>query len=237
MTLLKATVTGNLRKGMEAEVRRVAGALKRGVATTGQQVQSELRAQARGAGFRDGGRSVANAWRLEVYPKQTNTTFRPAANVTSRMAEVVDIFDRGVVVTAKRRKYLAVPTPVNRTSSKRTNNGQYPVRVTPQEMFRLDGFVRKTSNPRVFLWCLPLRTEKTKRGRLKVFAGRYTQVLTGNKKGAEAARVAYASERSFVPMFFLMRQVTLRKRLNVGQVRAKAPGLYAANAVRELGRA
>jgi hypothetical protein len=239
VTLLKATITGNLRAGMEQEVRRVAGALRRAVATTGQQAQAELRAQARGAGFRDGGRAIANAWRLNVYPRPGTgrDSFKPAAQITSRMAEVVDVFDRGRVITAKGRKHLAIPTPVNRVGNRRSKNGAFPTRVTPQEMFRLGGFIRPTSTPGLSLWCLPLRTEKTKRGRLKLFAGRYTQVLTGNRKGAQAIRAAYARDRSFVPMFFLMRQVSLRKRLSVEQVRARAPGLFANNAVRELGRA
>lgn len=236
MTFLRATITGNLRKAMDGEVRRVAASLKRAVTTTGQQVQTELRAQARGAGFKDGGKAVANAWRLEVFPRQTNNTFRPAASVNSRMAEVVDIFDKGASVTVKHHKYLAIPTPINRTSARRTNRGQYPVRVTALEMFRLGGFIRPTSNPRVRLWCLPIRSETSKRGRVRVFAGQYTQVLTGNKKGAQAARLAYVAQRAFVPMFFLMRQVTLRKRLNIEQVRRRAPGQFAANAVRELGR-
>lgn len=238
MTLLRASVTGNLRKAMEGEVRRVAGSLKRAVQTTGQQVQSELRAQARGAGFKDGGRSIANAWRLAVFPKPGvgPNSFRPAANVTSRMAEVVDIFDKGATITVKHHKFLAVPTPINRTSAKRTNKGQYPVRVTPLEMFRTGGFTVRTSNPRVKLWCLPIRSETSKRGRVRVFAGPYVQVLTGNRKGQQAARQAFVAARKFVAMYFLMRQVTLRKRLTVAQVRAKAPGLYAANAVRELAR-
>ena len=238
MTFLKATITGNLRKAMDGEVRRVAGSLKRAVTTAGSGAQSELRAQARSAGFKDGGRSIANAWRLNVYPRPGvgPNSFRPAALITNKMAEVVDIFDRGVTITVKRHKYLAIPTPINRTSAKRSNNGQYPVRVTALEMFRSGGFTRKTSNPRVVLWCLPLRTETSKRGRVRVFAGRYTQVLTGNRKGQQAARKEYAAQRTFVPMFFLMKQVTLRKRLDIEQVRRRAPGVFAREAVKELNR-
>jgi hypothetical protein len=152
------------------------------------------------------------------------------------MAEVVQIFDRGAVIVAKGRRYLAIPTPVNRAGNRRNNDGRFPMRVTPQEMFRSDGFVRATSNPAVKLWCLPLRTETTKRGRVRLFAGRYARVLTGNRKGAEAMRKQFAAERRFVPMFFLMRQVALRKRLNVAQVESRAPGRFAAAAQAELAR-
>lgn len=238
MTLLKAAVTGNLRKAMEGEVRRVASSLKRAVTTAGQEAQAELRSQARSAGFKDGGRAIANSWRLAVFPRPGvgPDSFRPAASVNSRMAEVVDIFDKGAVITAKGHKYLAIPTPINRTGTRRTNNGKYPTRVTPQEMFRAKAFIRPTKNPRVFLWCLRLRTETSKRGRVRLYAGQYAQVLTGNRKGQQAARKEYAAQRTFVPMFFLMRQVTLRRRLNIEQVRAKAPGVFAREAVRELSR-
>lgn len=236
MTLLRATVTGNLAEAMKQEVARVSRALKRAVTTAGAQTQSDLRAQARAAGFRDGGKAISNAWRLEVYPRQNVTTFAPAATVNSRMAAVVDVFDKGATIIAKGNKYLAIPTPINRTSARRSNDGKYPVRVTPLEMSRLGGFTKRTKNPRVLLWCLPLRTDTTKRGRFRVFAGQYTQVLTGNRKGQQAARREYAAQRSFVPMYFLMKQVTLRKRLSVEQVRARAPARFAAAAVQELGR-
>ena len=236
MSLLHASVTGNLRAAMDQQVRQVSGALRRAVQTAGKQTQDELRAQARGAGFRDGGKALANSWRLNVYTRQGVLTLRPAALVTSRMAEVVQIFDRGAVIVAKGRRYLAIPTPVNRAGNKRNNDGRFPMRVTPQEMFRSGGFMRPTSNPAVKLWCLPLRTETTKRGRVRLFAGRYARVLTGNRKGAEAMRKQFAAERRFVPMFFLMRQVTLRKRLNVAQVEARAPGRFAVAAQAELAR-
>ena len=238
MSLLHASVTGNLRAAMDQQVRQVAGALRRAVATAGKQTQDELRAQARGAGFRDGGRALSNSWRLNVYPRPGvgPSSLRPAALVTSRMAEVVRIFETGAVIRAKGRGYLAIPTPVNRAGNRRTNDGKFPMRVTPQEMLRAGGFVRPTSNPAVKLWCLPLRTETTKRGRIRLYAGRYAQVLTGNRKGAEAMRRQFAAERSFVPMFFLMRQVSLRKRLNVAQVEARAPSRFASAAQSELAR-
>jgi hypothetical protein len=239
VSLVRAAVFGNLRAAMDAEVVRVAAALKRAVTTAGQQTQADLRAQARGAGFKDGGRSIANAWRLKVYPTSGVglRSFKPAADVTSNMPDVVAVFDKGITITVKKSRYLAIPTPINRAGNRRTGrDGRFEVRVTPLEMFRSGGFVIPTSNPRVRLWCLPLRQEATKRGRVKLFAGRYVQVLTGNRKGAQAARKAYAADRKFVPMFFLMRQVNLRKRLDIAAVRALAPGRFARAAAQELAR-
>ena len=90
---VRAAVFGRLKPAMQAEMRAVAGALRRAVVTTGGEVQSELRAQASSAGFKDGGRSIANAWRLNLYPAGgvAPTTFKPAALVWSRMPTVVDV--------------------------------------------------------------------------------------------------------------------------------------------------
>jgi hypothetical protein len=244
MSLLRATVTGNLTQALDQELRRVAGSLRRAVTTTGQQVQNELRAQARGAGFKDGGRAIANTWRLNVYPRPGvgPKTLRPAAHVTSRMPDVVTAFDRGATVRAKGGKYLAFPTGYNAGGGRRNAGRRGGLRVTPEQMMqagkRGEAFVLPSkSNPRVRLWCLRVAGASglKKRSRLRLFVNTATEVATGNRKGA-AARKREILEKGFVPMFFLMRQVSLRKRLDIESVRARAPRLFAANAVRELSR-
>jgi hypothetical protein len=61
MRLLLATIRGDLRAAMEAEMRDFARAVRRGVERAGQEEKGELRAQKRGAGFSDRGRALANA--------------------------------------------------------------------------------------------------------------------------------------------------------------------------------
>jgi hypothetical protein len=76
-------------------------------------------------------------------------------------------------------------------------------------------------------------TTKRTRTRLRLFVGASTEVGTAKGKGATARR-AEILKQGFVPMFFLMRQVSLRKRLDIEAVRRRAPRLFAAQAVREL---
>ena len=97
---VRAAGFGRLKPAMQGEMRAVAGALPRAVVTTGGKAQSELRAQARSAGFKDGGRSIANAWRLNLYPAGgvASTTFKPVAPVWSRMPTVVDAFVGGTAL-------------------------------------------------------------------------------------------------------------------------------------------
>ena len=238
---LKATVTGNPTAALDQEVRRVAAALRRAVTTTGQQVQAELRAQARAGGFKDGGKSIANSWRLKVYPAPGAgpRTFRPAAFVTSKMPEAVRAFDSGKPITVRNASVLAIPTPANAIRGSR-------MRVTPQQMKRAKGetfYLRSKKNPAVTLWCIKVRgasnvgrrgaSGKLRPGRLRLFVGSGVGVLTGNRKGQQAFLKATLAQ-GFVPMFLLMRRVSLRKRLDVAAVRSRAAAMYARNAVREL---
>lgn len=246
MTLLRATITGNPREAMGAEVRKVSGALRRAVTTAGQQVQGELRAQARAAGFKDGGRAVANTWRLRVFPGPgvAPTTFKPAALVYSRMPSVVEAFDKGATIQAKGRRYLAWPTGYNAALGRRNAGRRGGLRVTPEQMMaagkRGEAFVLPSkANPRVRLWCLRVAgaygVTKRTRTRLRLFVGTGTEVATAKQRGA-AQRRREILKQGFVPMFFLAKQVSLRKRLNIDEVRARAPRWFAANAVRELAR-
>jgi hypothetical protein len=245
VSLIKATITGNLAEALDGEVLKVAGALRRAVAATGRQVQGDLRGQARGAGFKDGGKSVANAWRLAVYPAPGRgpRTFRPAALVSSKMPEIVNAFDKGATITAKGGKYLAFPTGYNAARGRRNAGGRGGMRVTPDQMQqagkRGEAFVLDTRNPRVRLWCLRVAattgiTQRTRK-RIRLFVGTSTEVVTGKVKGIQQKRRDILA-KGFLPMFFLMRQVTLRKRLDVAGIRAKAPAIFARNAVAELGR-
>jgi hypothetical protein len=243
--ILKAAIDGNLRTALQQEVRKVAGAMRRAVTTAAQDTQAELRAQARSGGFRDGGRSMANAWRMKVFPPpgRAPDTLRPAALVYSRMPDVVAAFDKGAIVTVRRAKYLAWPTGFNAAMGRRQAGRRGGLRITPDQMAaagkRREAFVIPTANPRVQLWCLRVAgatgTTKRTRNRVRLFVGTNTEVVTGRVKGLQQRRREILKQ-GFVPMFFLAKQVTLRKRLDIAAVRARAAGLYARAAVAELNR-
>lgn len=241
---LRAAITGNLGKAMDAQVVSVARALRRAVATAGAQVQAELRAQVRGAGFKDGGRAIANAWRLRVYPRPGvgPRTLKPAATIYSNMPDVATAFDKGVTITAKGGKYLAFPTGFNSAGGRRGAGRRAGLRVTTDQMVQAGGrgeaFVLPLrGKPRRALWCLRVAaatgTSRRTRNRLRLFVNKSTEVATGRVKGLQQRRKDILKQ-GFVPMFFLTRRVTLRKRLNIAAVRAKAPRVLSTDATAEL---
>ena len=116
------------------------------------------------------------------------------------------------------------------------------MRVTPAQMVASgQAFLRSFKSGRGFVWCLPLRGEAGRgRRRTRLIAGGVTEVGTGNRKGREAwARGLLA--QGLVPMFLLLPQVKLAKRLDVRGAAERGlrrlPGRFVAAWERESGRA
>lgn len=251
--ILTAALTGNLRETFRREGRLLSAALRAAVETTGKDLQGRLRAQAEGAQLRGGGRQMANAWRLKLYPAaRARETFRPGGIIYSRMPKVVDAFETGARVTARGGKFLAIPTGYNRVAGRRQSRterggGQASgVRVTPAQMKAAKGqsfIIRSKKNPRVWLWCLRVRgtsvTGRTGRvrqslsvlGNVPVATGRGT--VAGQRAALGRATVL---KQGFVPMFLLMREVQHRKRLDVANVRREAASVLAQNIAMEFSK-
>lgn len=100
---------------MESEIRDAERAVTGGVREIGTMVKNSWREQITGAGL--GGR-LANTIRQANYPSR-GESIGAASLVYARpnkkadaasAADVVDAFDRGVIITAFRRRFLAIPT-------------------------------------------------------------------------------------------------------------------------------
>jgi hypothetical protein len=220
---------------MRDEVRAVSAGMRRAMTRAAGQVQQLLRQQARGAGFRDGGRSLANAWRVNIYPTAPLTTLRPAALIWTKAPDIVAGFDSAQPISARHHKYLCWPTGYNATGGRVRAGGRGGMRITPSQMIGAQSFVLTSKHDRtVKLWCLRTRQGTSgKRGRLRVIVRAGTEVLTGRVKGRQA-KVRDVLARGFVPMFFLVRSVTIGKRFDLDRVRQQAPGLLVAAMVQEL---
>jgi hypothetical protein len=115
------------------------------------------------------------------------------------------------------------------------------LRVTPAQMqaARREAFViRSKSNPSIWLWCLRVRAASgiaRRSRRLRLFVLPNAEILNGRRRGQQQ-RAREILAQGFVPMFFLLRQVSLRKRLDVAGVRRRAPGILARALAAELER-
>jgi hypothetical protein len=231
-----AAIVGDLRQVLAAEVRAGERAAISAVRAETDQVKAELRKQVT-ASLGGNARGVANAWRSQVFPR-AGQSLRPAGFVFTKVPAIIDAFERGVSIRPKGgRRFLAIPTGFNRQGGRR---GAKP-RVTPQQMVASgQGFLRPFKSGRGFVWCLPVRQgQRTGRGRAPLIAGGIAAVATARRKGAAAWQQSLLAQ-GFVPMFLLLPQVTLAKRLDVKGAAERGlrrlPGRFVAAWERESGR-
>lgn len=212
------TVKGSFAAQNDAIERRIAARLRTAVVVTSADAQGDLRGQARAAGFRDGGRAVANTWRREVYPAPGigAKSWRPGALVWSKLPLIVEAFDRGAVITSKRGRFLVIPTPQNLRRKAGKGGRRSNLLITPQQMAKSErAFFQPLKGSRnALLWCLRLESRTTRRGNTQVFGEGGRKLFRGNSVAARARRRGFAKV-GYVAMFVMLRRVTLRKRLDL----------------------
>ncbi|MCQ4162903.1 DUF6441 family protein [Roseomonas sp. GC11] len=206
---------GDLRQTLAAEVRAGERAATQAVRSETEALKRELREQVT-TGFASKGRGIAQAWRSQIFPR-SGVSLRAAGLVWSKVPNVIDAFERGALIRAKGgRRFLAIPTGFNAARGWR-GRGDKGLRVTPAQVVASgQGFLRPFRSGRGFVWCLPLRqgTATGKRRRTRLIAGGVAEVGTAHRKGREAWARGLL-EQGMVPMFLLLPQVQLRKRLDV----------------------
>ncbi len=238
---LGASIVGDLRKVLADEVRAGERAAMSAIRAETEQVKAELRRQVTTA-FSGNARGIANAWRSMIFPR-SGQSLRPAGLVFTKVPNVIDAFERGALIRTKGGgKFLAIPTGFNAARGRR-GRGEKGMRVTPAQMVASgQAFLRPFKSGRGFVWCLPLRQgEQTgrRRRRTRLVAGGVTEVGTANRKGREAWARGLL-EQGMVPMFLLLPQVKLAKRLDVRGAAERGlrrlPARFVAAWERESGR-
>jgi hypothetical protein len=169
----------------------------------GGSLKSAWRTQITGAGL---GTRLSNSIRLATFPRTSNS-LNAAALVWSKAPVIIGAHDTGPLIRSKDGFWLAIPTPAAGKSTKGS-------RITPGEWERRTG--------------LRLRFIYRRRGpSLLVAEGRL------NTKGrAVASRSKTGRGVATVPIFLLVPQVKLRKRLDLARDAERAvdgvPGLIVA---------
>lgn len=225
---LAATITGSLAAILAAEVRAGERAVTRGVRGETERLKRELREQVVSA-FGARGRGIANAWRSRVFPK-SGESLNAAGLVWSKVPTIIHAFEHGALIRARGGRFLAIPTGFNAPQGRRGRG----MRVTPQQMVASrQAFLRPFKSGRGFVWCLPVRRgERVGRRRAPLIAGGLAAVATARRRGA-AAWQAELLRQGFVPMFLLVPQVQLTRRLDVRGAADRALARLPAAIVRE----
>ena len=202
---LIADIQGDIRAMMKAELEAAERAVTAGVAQAAGGLQTAWRGQITGAAL---GQKLANSVRKKLYPA-SGTSIRAAAVVYSNASKVVDAFDRGAIIRAKGGFWLAIPTAAA------GQKGIGHKRITPGGWEQRTGqrlrFVYRRGQPSL----LVAETRLNSKGRA---------VVSKSKTGRGLATV---------PIFLLVPQVKLPKRLNLEgparEAEARLPGLIVAN--------
>lgn len=185
---LETQIIGDIARIMDAEVKAGEKAVTTAMREAGTELKAAWRAQITGAGL---GPRLARTIRSEAWPKG-RTSLNAAALVWSKAPAIVRAHDTGPLIRSKSGFWLAIPTPA---AGKSIRGG----RVTPLEWERRTG--------------LRLRFVYRRTGSsLLVAEGRL------NSKGrAVASRSKTGRGLVTVPIFLLVPQVRLRKRLDLAR--------------------
>ena len=192
---LLAAIQGNLNDLLKAELAAAERAVSAGVREATDGLKTELRRQITGAGL---GTRLANTWRGEAYPK-SGQSIGAAGYVWSKAPGLVRLYAEGAIIRSKQGLFLAIPTP----AAGRFGDGRR--KITPGTWERIHGmrlrFVYRRGAPSLLV---ADNARLAKRGRATANIGR--------SKGNAFTRL---SGRSTVPLFVLVPQVTVRRRLDV----------------------
>ena len=173
---------------MQAEVAAGEKAVSAAMREAGTSLKSAWRGQITGAGL---GTRLGNSIRLATYPKGSES-LNAAALVWSSAPVIIGAHDTGPLIRSKDGFWLAIPTPA---AGKSTRGG----RITPGEWERRTG--------------LRLRFVYRRRGpSLLVAEGRLN-----TKSRAVASRSKTGRGLTTVPIFLLVPQIRLRKRLDLAR--------------------
>lgn len=164
-----------------------------------------------GAGEGKGtGRSLATAIRFQTYPANPGVRARnPAAllYVQPSAVHIFEAFEEGATIRAKEGRFITIPVPGSPAA--RENFGDKPQGQTVLEKLKARGvevkFVPATPTRPAMLVAENVRLRTTRKDRMKI--SRATRTKSGN----------FASGVTTVPLFFLVEQARIDKRINLAR--------------------
>lgn len=238
----RAALEGSLEKLMAAELTAQRRAITRAVKETSAEIKEGWRAQIRRAGLSP---RLANTVRAETYPRGRQS--RGAAGLVfvragkdgqigSAVAALANLSQGAVINPGGGGRYLAIPTGYNLRQGQRQGGRQGRIIVTPEMMVadRKMTFTIRVAG--ALLWCIRLTTAQAKgrngRVQTRVFRGNnHDRQLLG---GGRRKRVSDMQKQGWLPMFVLVPQVRIARRLDLDSVTDRAYADLPARLLRHL---
>lgn len=220
---LKAALEGDLRKVMSREVMVLGAGIKSGTTSATDSLKERLRAQVRSAGL---AQSVQKAWQSKVYPK--GDSMAAAGYVYSKATRIHAAFDVGGTISPKRGQWLVIPLPAARRlkldiSYARSKGSR------PRHWSDVDAAVRRFG---------ALRQVKLRGGRMLLVADRVT--AAGGRRKVRQARGGGSVQglgNVSMPLFLLVRRVSLGKRLDIASAARQARQDFLGHVLRGIAQA
>lgn len=204
-----------INRGLEEDLARIQTRTMRQAARA---LQQDLFEETVGGGL---GNRLAKTWRVRTYP-QAGDSLEPAGWVWTKAPALIDAFDRGITIKAKGGLWLAVPTkeagkraPIAGGAPAYGARGGKTARITPAGFERRTGlklrFVYQGAKPSLLV------VDSARRDALGR-AARYQPKGRGSKIYGPAGRT--------IVVFILLRQVRLRKRIDIETAARRADGRW-----------
>lgn len=194
-------IFGDIYKDIQNYNLRTARAMTMGTREAGRGLKMALRQQVRLGGL---GPKVEKTWQDMEYPKGGEYSLSPAHIVFSKAPKLIEAYDRGVTIRAKKGLFLAIPTddtPVMRM------RGAARVKVTPKNWPESKyGKLRFVAGKQGYAFLVVDDLRKSFSKKDKKFRGYRRASDSWIRKGQKTESVI---------MFILIPQARVRKRLDV----------------------
>ncbi|MGR3438773.1 DUF6441 family protein [Salipiger abyssi] len=197
---LDAALEGNLEAFMAEELDLAEVVVTEGIIDTSNRLKARLRADVVAGGL---GRRLSKSWQSKTYP-ETGQSLGAASLIFTKAPQLIRAFEEGAVIKSANGRFIAVPTdvaPKKGADGKRLSPSNFPVHRFGELRF----VPRARGYP--LLVVDNLRSRKGKRGGF-----------------ARASKRALRTGEGLttVPMFTLVPQVRLRRRLKVSNITRSA---------------
>ncbi|MEH7829665.1 DUF6441 family protein [Gemmobacter denitrificans] len=201
-----ASIEGDLAAIATEILQEAEAAVTRGVFASGRGLRDDWRGQVRGAGL---GTRLANSVRQADFPR-SGTSLRAASLVWTKAPDILHAFDGGVLIRGKDGLWLAIPLP----AAGLTGLGRQ--RITPWRWEQRTGmrlrFVYRRNGPSLLV------TDDARLNSRGLAAA----------KGGRRRRDGVLAGAQTVPVFLLLRQVKMPKKLDLDglarEATARLPG-------------